>query len=54
MDTAGEAMINPLVTFFYGPLHEDVQVIAGQLEFIYISLVRTHDVLYIIEELILY
>ena len=35
-DTAGEARMNSLVMFFYGPLHMEVPVLADQQELIYI------------------
>ena len=43
LDTDGEARTNSLVTFFYGPLHLDVSVLADQEELIYISFVQTQD-----------
>ena len=36
-DTAGEARMNSLEMFFYGPLHIDAPGLAEQQELIYIS-----------------
>ena len=40
-DSAEGEWTNLLVTFFYGPLHMDVQVLAVQQEIIYIPSVST-------------
>ena len=45
-DMTGEARKNSLVTFFYGPLHVDVSVLAYEQELIYISSVRIQDVVW--------
>ena len=42
-DTAGEARTNSLVTFFYGPLHMDMQVLADQQVLSYNGFVWTQD-----------
>ena len=44
-DTAREARINS-TTFFYGPQHIDVQVLADRQVFTYIRPVRTLDVVW--------
>ena len=43
-DTAGEVNTNSKVTFSYGPLHTDEQVLDDQIELIYNNSVRTQDV----------
>ena len=45
-DTAVEAMMNSEVMFFYGLLHMDVPMLADRQELIYISSVRTQDVVW--------
>ena len=45
-DTAEEVGTNSLVTFFYGPLSMGVPMLADQEELIYISSVRTQDVVW--------
>ena len=44
--TAGEVRTNSWVTFFYGPLYMDEPVLDNQQELIYISSVRTQDVVW--------
>ena len=46
MDTAEEARTESLVTFFCGPLHMDEPVLFELKELIYISSVRTQDVVW--------
>ena len=43
-DTAGEARTNSQMTFFYGPLHMDMLVLADQQERTNKSYVRTEYV----------
>ena len=43
-DTAGEVKKNSWATFFYGPLHTDMHVLADKQELIYNSSVQTADV----------
>ena len=43
-NTAGEVRTNSWVTFSYGPLHMDEQVLDNKLELINNSSVRTQDV----------
>ena len=45
-DTAREARTNSLVITFNGPQYMDVPVLADQQELIYISCVRTQDVVW--------